>query len=222
MGGNAAMSFDAYGRVEVTPRQLFESAIQDARRLIDHYLIRATPRAFPTYSDYCDFLYAVSERIAVHPSSLFLRGSCQIGFSISPRVEKVWMSMDEHSDLDLAIIDAAYYEKIDQEVIRWEERNRADRIKGPASERFESRQQDRFYNCCRVDDLPNHLCAHHSEAMINVAKMRHCGTARNLKAFVFRDWYSVRSRYLHDLKQLTVRVPRILPEPGDGPLPRVR
>jgi hypothetical protein len=37
-----------------------------------------------------------------------------------------------------------------------------------------------------------------------------------------RDWYSLRSRYLFDLRELRDRVPQILPEPGDEPLPHVR
>jgi hypothetical protein len=132
------------------------------------------------------------------------------------------MAMDEKSDLDLAIIDAAYYERIDQEVMRWEERTRADQGWGPSATYFEGRQRDRFYNCCRVDDLPGHLCAHHVEAMDDVAKMNHCGRYRILKAFIFRDWYSLRSRYLFDLKQMRERIPQVLPEPGDIPLPRAR
>src|SRR5207244_1235415 len=139
-----------------------------------------------------------------------------------PEAEKVWLAMDDQSDLDLAIVDGGYYDRIDQEVIRWEERNRVHLGKGQASWRFEKRQQDRFYNCCRADDLPRHLCAHHSDAMDTVGRMEHCGRPRTLSAFIFRDWYSLRSRYLFDLKKLKAGVPEFLPEPGDKPLPRIR
>ena len=105
--------------------------------MIDHYLIPATPVAF-AYAAYGRFLHQLSLHLGVHPRNLFLRGSCQIGFSITPKATKVWMAMDERSDLDLAIIDAAYYEKIDREVMRWEERTRADQGWGPASERSET------------------------------------------------------------------------------------
>lgn len=216
------MNFDSEGHIVITPHQLFQLAIDNPTRLVDHYLIRGTPYVFLSYAAYGEFLHAVSERIGVHPSNLCLRGSGQLGFSITPRVEKVWMAMDPKSDLDLAIVDAAYYERIDQEVIRWEERNRADRIRGKAAERFEKRQDDRFYNCCRVDDLPTHLCAHHAEVMQAVSGMEHCGSRRSLKAFIYRDWYSLRSRYLHDLRQLRGLVPNSLSEPGDKPLPRIR
>ncbi len=216
------MTFDPEGHLNITPKKLFQLAHEDPRRLIDHDLIPATPLAFGRYDDYCAFLHQISLRIGVHPRSILLRGSCQIGFSISPKVEKVWMAMDEQSDLDLAIIDATYYERIDQEVIRWEERTRADLGWGPSARYFEDRQRDRFYNCCRVDDLPSHLCAHHAESMDDVAKMKHSGHFRPLKAFIFRDWYSLRSRYLFDLKQLKERIPDILPEPGDTPQRRVR
>jgi hypothetical protein len=216
------MRFDPEGRLVLTPRQLFQLAHDRPTRLVDHYLVPPTPHAFPTYEAYGDFLQEVSLRLGVHPRNLFLRGSCQIGFSITPRVEKVWMAMDEQSDLDLAIIDAVYYDRIDQEVIRWEERTRAHRVRGPAARHFEDRQRDRFFNCCRVDNLPRHLCAHHADAVEAVAQMRHCGRYRALKAFIFRDWYSLRSRYLFDLQELKKGVPQFLPEPGDQPLPRVR
>ena len=216
------MRFDPEGHIAISPKQLLQLAHEDPRRLIDHYLVPATPAAFPAYAAHCDFLHQLSLRLGVHPRNLLLRGSCQLGFSMTPRAKKVWMAMDEQSDLDLAIIDAAYYERIDQIVLRWEERTRADQGWGPAAKRFEDRQRDRFYNCCRVDDLPHHLCAHHVEAMEDVARMQHCGRHRTLKAFIFRDWYSLRSRYLVDLNQLKERVPQVLPEPGDNPLPRVR
>ena len=58
--------------------------------------------------------------------------------------------------------------------------------------------------------------------MQDVARMEHCGRLRTLKAFIFRDWYSLRSRYLSDLNQLKERIPQVLPEPGDQPRPRVR
>ena len=216
------MTFDEHGHLHISPRQLLQLAHSGPRLLADHYLIHPTPIAFGSYPAYCEFLHEISRRIGVHPRNLFLRGSCQLGFSITPRVEKAWMAMDDQSDLDLAIVDAAYFERIDQEVIRWEERTRAHRVQGPASERFEDRQRDRFYNCCRVDYLPAHLCAHHGEAMKDVARMEHCGRYRRLNAFIFRDWFSLRSRYLFDLKDLTDRVPRTLTEPGEEPLPRIR
>ena len=108
---------------------------------------------FPTYDAYYQFLREISCRLDVHPRNLILRGSSKLGFSIAPVVGKVWVEVREDSDLDLAIVDMAYYERIDQEVIRWEERNRAHRMEGPASEGFAGRQQDRSFNCCRIKDL---------------------------------------------------------------------
>lgn len=119
-------------------------------------------------------------------------------------------------------MDAGYYERIESEVMRWEERTRAHLGQGMAAERFGGRQRDRFYNCCRVDDLPPHIVAHHIEAMEEIADLRLSGPLRSVKAFLFRDWRSLRSRYAHDLKQLRRFVPNVLPEPGDEPLPRVR
>ena len=111
------MRFDGEGRVVWTPREFFDLVSVDPRRTIDNLLLHATPRAFSSYPAYCDFLAAISERIDVHPKSLVLRGSCQIGFSISPDNQKLWAEFDEYSDLDLAIVDPHYYELIQRQVI---------------------------------------------------------------------------------------------------------
>ena len=216
------MRFDAEGHLSITPRQLLGLAYADRRRLIDHYLIVGTHSVLPTYASYYDFLKSVSERIGVHPRNLVLRGSAQIGFSITPRVDKVWMEVWPNTDLDLAIVDAGYFERIDREVIRWEEHNRADRVKGRAARDFPSRQQDRFFNCCRVKNLPEHLFPDHFDAMKDIARMEHCGCYRALSAFIFRNWWALRSRYEFDLRQLTEGVPDPLPDPPERPLPRAR
>ena len=130
------MKFDPEGHLSVTPQQLFRLAGDDPRKLIDHYLTQGTPAVFPRYDLYCDFLREISNRLEVHPRNLVLRGSSKLGFSITPKAGKLWMEVGETSDLDLAIVDAAYYERIDSEVIRWEERNRAHRVTGAPQRAF--------------------------------------------------------------------------------------
>ena len=214
------MTFDSEGHLQITPRELFQLASDDPRRLIDHYLIHGTPAVFSSYDGYYEFLKELSNRFEVHPRNLILRGSSKLGFSIAPVVAKVWMEVGEKSDLDLAIVDASYYERIDQEVIRWEERNRAHRVKGRASRDFLNRQDDRFFNCCRIKDLPEHLFPHHFDAMRDIAQMQHCGQRRDLNAFIFRDWWALRARIDFDLRQLREGVRRGLPPPPTAPLRR--
>ena len=216
------MKFDPEGHISITPRQLFKYASDDPRRLIDHYLIQGTPAVFSTYDAYYDFLREISNRLEVHPRNLILRGSSKFGFSISPKVDKLWQELGETSDLDLAIVDDSYYARIDQEVIRWEERNRADRVKGLASRRFLDRQQDRFFNCCRLKDLPQHLFPHHFDAMNDIADMKHCGRRRSLNAFIYRDWWGLRVRFEFDLKKLIEGVSKHknLPDPPEKPFLR--
>jgi len=214
------MKFDPEGHLEITPEQLFRLANDDPRRLTDHYLIYGTPAVFPTYDSYYDFLREISNRFEVHPRNLILRGSCKLGFSIAPKVAKLWLEVGERSDLDLAIVDAAYYERINNEVIRWEERTRADRIKSRASKEFAARQQDRFFNCCRIKDLPEHLFPHHFDAVRDTALMEHCGRSRDLNAFIFRDWWALRARFDLDLRELREGAPKKLPAPPAKPFRR--
>ena len=83
------MKFDEHGHVLWTPKTLYELAKTAPLQLVNRYLINGTPWAFPAYPQYFDFLEAVAERTGVHPRNLYLRGSCQIGFSIAPRADKV-------------------------------------------------------------------------------------------------------------------------------------
>ena len=104
------MKFDPDGHIEITPIELHQLAEVDLRRLIDQYLIQGTPAVFPSYDAYYQFLREISCRLDVHPRNLILRGSSKLGFSIAPMVGKVWVEAREDSDLDLAIVDTAYYE----------------------------------------------------------------------------------------------------------------
>jgi hypothetical protein len=214
------MQFDPEGHLKISPEQVFQLANDDPRRLIDHYLTHGTPVVFPTYDSYYFFLREVSNRLEVHPRNIILRGSAKLGFSIAPKVGKVWVEVGRGSDLDLAIVDASYYERIDQTVIRWEERNRAHWAAGRAAEGFAERQRDRFFNCCRIKDLPRHLFPHHFDAMEDIARMEHCGRKRDLNAFIFRDWWALRSRFEFDLGELREKIPRPLPAPPPKPFRR--
>src|SRR6516165_12189716 len=99
------MKFDDQGHLLLTPKELHQQAVARPQRLINDFLLAGTPSAFADYARYCDFLDAIAERTGVHTRNLFVRGSCQIGFSIAPQ-RKVWTAMSDQSDLDLAIVDA--------------------------------------------------------------------------------------------------------------------
>jgi hypothetical protein len=61
------MKFDPEGHIEIAPKELFQLARDDPRRLIDQYLIQGTPAVFPTYDTYYQFLREISNRLDVHP-----------------------------------------------------------------------------------------------------------------------------------------------------------
>jgi hypothetical protein len=212
------MEFDKQGHVTWTPKSLYALAKSAPQRLVNRYLMTGTPWAFPEYGCYCDFLEAVAERSGVHPRNLYLRGSCQVGFSIAPK-PTVWSAMrngPSPSDLDLAIVDEAYFTRFEREVRWWEDRNPREFLQGKASEAFERRQQDRQFNCCRDEALPHAICVHHRDTMRRVADMEHCGMHRALSAFIYPDWLSARTRYEFDIQQLVRGVESgRLPPPGD-------
>ena len=188
------MKFDEHGHVVWSPKELYELAKSDSIRLVNGYLMRGTPWAFASYSQYCDFLEAIAERTGVHPRNLYLRGSCQIGFSIAPQ-PSVWTAMrgdPKPSDLDLVIVDEGYFTRFEREVRWWEGRNAEAALQGREAKAFELRQHDRQYNRCRDEALPPAICVHHRDTMRRVAAMKHCGLHRALSAFVYPDWLSAR------------------------------
>jgi hypothetical protein len=216
------MRFNEHGHLIWTPKELYALARSNPLRLVNGYLMVGTPRAFADYTSYCDFLEAVAERTGVHPRNLYLRGSCQIGFSIAPK-QTVWSAMrndPDPSDLDLVIVDEGYFTRFEREVRWWEDRNPGISLLGQAAKKFERRQQDRQFNCCRDDLLPSGVCVHHQDTMRRVADMKHCGLHRKLSAFVYPDWLSARGRYEFDIRELVNGVEKgQLPAPADEPFP---
>jgi hypothetical protein len=217
------MKFDEHGHVIWTPKTLYSLAKTAPLQLLNRYLMTGTPWAFAEYGAYCDFLEALSERTGVHPRNLYLRGSCQIGFSIAPK-PKVWTAMRSDpmrkpSDLDLVIVDEGYFTRFEREVRWWEDRNPPESLQDRAADAYARRQQDRQFNCCRDEALPSANCIHHQDTMRLVAKMKHCGLHRKLSAFIYPDWLSARKRYEYDLQQLIQGVESgALPTPGDEPV----
>jgi hypothetical protein len=215
------MRFDEQGHVLWTPRTLYDLAKAAPLQLVNRYLMAGTPRAFAEYDRYCEFLEAVAERTGVHPRNLYLRGSCHIGFSIAPK-PTVWTAMrsgSRPSDLDLVVVDEAYFTRFEREVRWWEDRNPGEFLQGRPAEAFERRQQDRQFNCCRDEALPPAICIHHQDTMRRVAEMRHCGLHRKLSAFIYPDWLSARRRYEYDIRLLIERVEAArLSPPGDEPI----
>ena len=195
--------FDHEGHILCSPRELYKMARENRLRLVNDYLMGgSTPKAFGEYAQYCNFVHAVAERTGVHPRNLYLRGSCHIGFSIAPVAGKVWRAMLDTSDLDLVIVDRAYFERFEEEIRRWEERNPVHALQGKNARAFAERQRDRQFYCCRDKGLPSVVCVHHRDVMSAVSELSHCGRRREVSAFIYPDWLSARRRYEYDLKIL--------------------
>jgi hypothetical protein len=180
-----------------------------------------TPRVFPNYPCFCDFVEAIAERTGVHPRNLYLRGSCHIGFSIAPKNDKVWIEMGRKSDLDLVIVDADYFQRFEEEIRRWEARNPVKSPQDKGAQAASRRAQDRQFNCCRDDGLPTTVCVHHRKTMERIAQLAHCGSVRHVSAFIYPDWHSAQERYEFDLRKLRDSVTEgWLTPPPATPLPR--
>jgi hypothetical protein len=219
------MKFDEHWRVDWSPKAFFALAQSYPRRLINQYLFQTTPRAFPSFDDHYEFLEHIADCFNVPPRTIILRGSCQIGFSIKPNNDKLWQVYHDSSDLDLAVVDADLYDNTERKLRRWERTSRVGEVQasGRDAGRFENRQQDRYYHCCRLHDLPNHLSGHYRDAIKEIADLKYSGPWRPLKIFLYRDWWALRSRYESDLRQLCKGVADgNLIEPGDTALPRLR
>ena len=198
------MHFDAEGHVIVTPREIHEKALTDKVGLINSVLIPGTPRAIPTHAQHHELLGYISDRIGIHPSYLFFKGSTKIGFSIAPKAEKVWMAYGPTADLDLAIVDPHFFQMVDSEVRRWEwsavNRGRIFQNQRLFKEYGNRNYHKGRFDCFRFFDLPKIACMEQLDDCLSNAPVEACcGVDRPLKAFIFRDWWGICKRYDYDL-----------------------
>jgi hypothetical protein len=110
--------------------------------------------------------------------------------------------MSDDSDLDLVIVDRPYFERFEEEIQRWEDRNPVQALQGRESTAFFDRQRDRQFYCCRDKGLPSVVCVQHRDVMAAVADLCHCGLRRDVSAFIYPDWLSARRRYENDIRIL--------------------
>lgn len=197
------MEFDREGHVVVTPREWQEVALADPARLTRDIWLVGTPWAFPTYVRFRQFLAFLSDRLAVHPNSIAVRGSTKIGFSISSKPEKVWTAMRPDSDLDLAIVDPDYYHFFDREIRNHERKLGGLLLRGKEFRRAVGRREHRKFYTYRYQDLPDIGCVQDHKACLSEAPVEECcGEPRTITAFIFRDGWSVHARCEYDLREL--------------------
>jgi len=220
------MKFDPEGRLIVSPKEVQQLVLANSDELVHHVLLSGTPHAFESYRNYCGFLNELSDRLHVNPRNLCLRGSAKLGFSISPKPEKLWRQMRENSDLDLAIVDSGFFSRIDDQVRTWERkppnRSRIFHTNTTESKRLEERRRTKGkFECFRHFDLPRvDGVVQLYEQLNGVRTEAYCGRPRALTAFIFRDWWGVFQRYssdLHDLRKGLRRKDQPLPQAGDEP-----
>ena len=221
------MNFDDEGHICVTPREVQALAIADPQRLIQEVLIPGTPWAFPTHALYLRFLQYFADTLNVHPRNILLRGSTKVEFSIAPTPKKVWRTFTGASDLDLAIVDQGYFDRIEEEVRIWERKadNRARMIIDQRAKRaYEKRtQHGGRYKCLRYFDLPlMQTVQQHNDCLVGAPVLACSGRERQLTAFVFRDWWGIADRYLADIEELARKMAiglEQMPEGGDRARP---
>ena len=214
------MNIDGEGHILVSPREISER-IHESHKLINNVLIPGTPVAFPTHEGYCDFLNACADTLGIHPRNLLMRGSSKLGFSVSPHIDSIWVSMHPESDLDFAIIDPDYYHYLDREIRMYERHLKNRALRGPEYKKSVSRRGQRAFYTYRYFDLPDIPCVADHNARLKALPVKACcGLPRPIDAFVFRDWWSLYSRWEYDLQDLGKALNAgTLPKGGDAPRP---
>jgi len=196
------MHFDTEGHVVVTPRE-WQQALADLGRLTRDIWLVGTPWAFPNYGGFREFLAFLSERLAVHPNNIAVRGSTKIGFSISCKADKAWAAMRPDSDLDLAIVDPDYYHFFDREIRGHERKLGGLLFRGKEFKKAVGRRESRKFYTYRYQDMPDIGCVQDHKAHLSEAPVEQCcGCPRPLTALIYRDWWSVHARCEYDLRDL--------------------
>lgn len=214
--------FTAEGHINISAGDFLAAARRDLRAAVNDYLLAGTPRVFATYANFCNFLRELATRLHVHPRSIVVRGSALLGFSTSPKRAKVWQAMrdgsdgSEPSDIDLAIVDAEYFERMDNAARRWDERQGVPSLSGDEWTQYLRRTTLRRFYCCEDKALPRGTFEPHFDAVRRFDVRPFCarGVPHPLGAWVFRDWWALRLKAELDIRELIDKIGRDqLPEP---------
>jgi hypothetical protein len=200
--------FDTQGHISLPPAEFVNLLNAKGREwVVNHILMVGTPQAFPTFHQYADFTSDLGHAIGIHGRSIVMRGSAHLGYSISPRPGKVWRvfgtrSDGSLSDLDVAIVDADYFDALDRQVRAWELRQHEPKPNTQDAMKFANRARLRAFECISHYDLPPMAGVNHQNACARFVTYAYCGTNREVKAFVFRSWHALLSRWRRDLTDL--------------------
>jgi len=194
--------FSSQGHIEMTPSKFWGFVTKSVRRTVNDYLLVGTPKAFEQYEKYCDFRAELGKCLQIHPSCIVVRGSAKFGFSIAPKSDRAWRPFSEDSDIDVAIADVDYFSRLHHDVCSWEERQRVGASGVWGVRKDAKRQEYRGFNCIPDKLFPPNTCVYHVDAMQGFDTSPYCGTRREISAFVFRDWWSLRNRCEYDLIML--------------------
>ena len=204
-----SISFDMEGHVLVAPDWLGEN-LQDPKRIVFSALLRGTPHAFPTLEQYRLFVQLLCSELYIHEANIVIRGSGHLGFSFSPKrypslFRRKPSPKNKRSDLDIAIVDPSFFERIDSEIRHWE-------LLDEYLETVDIRENLKNLRLCRHDRMHNvykswrfpltPTCKLLQERLSHIDTTLYCGDPHTLTAWVFRDWASITNRWLYDLKDL--------------------
>lgn len=197
------MSIDDQNHASVSPAEMESLLFQDRRLLINGTLIPSTPIIFAERRDFDRFLEWLSDQFRVHPRNFVIRGSTLLGYSMTPLPAKVWTSYTDRSDIDLAIVDADYYHVFDREIHRLETRPLGSaEASTDTTEKRNNRKRDRKFYCYKYFDLPNLPAVVQQTAALQNVPAYLLDRPRPVKAFVYRDWWSLFDRWDWELRSL--------------------
>lgn len=221
--------FDAHGHIELPPDRFYELLGEKSDDvIINNYLMVGTPRVFSTYDKYCSFTRNLGSALGVHERSFIVRGSAHLGYSISPKPDKAWRVLDDRSDgkvsdIDVAIVDAEYFDRMDFEIRAWEDRQRRPEANSANANKFLDRERARAFGCIKHFLIPPLTCVWHNGHCQKFSTEEYCEKKRPLSAFVFRSWHALLSHWRRDLQDLRKglkvrRLPRPGEDLGEGPM----
>lgn len=125
------------------------------RALVESHVFAGEPHVFKGWPDGIDLVRDhLSDRLDLaEKANIIIVGSAKMGFSLHP--DRFGRQFTENSDVDVVVVDAAFFDKLWYTVLRWDYRRRRSSSGGAATQKWAMERRREFFSgwCFPTDGI---------------------------------------------------------------------